>query len=276
MTMHKNKITILGSGTSTGIPMLGCECSVCTSTNPFNKRLRTSIYVQTSKGNRFLVDTTPDLRTQLLRENIKHIDFVFITHDHADHVHGIDDLRPLCFIAPSKSIDIYVHEGTQSYLEKTFPYIFKPSEVFSKERPPLGGGIPNLKLHTLDITKNINIKGDEFQFYLLPHGHTKTLGIQHQKFAYLIDCHEIPKNCIQSLKNDKLDLLMIDCLRLTPGHKSHLWVEKTFDYIRQIQPKSVALIHMNHEIDHEIITKMASEAFDFPVYPVFDGQTLEY
>jgi len=272
----KNKLTILGSGTSTGIPMLGCSCAVCKSENPKNKRLRTSILIETSNGNRFLVDTTPDLRAQLLNNKTSHIDFAFITHAHADHTHGIDDLRPLTFIAPNKSIDIYANQETSQALTRTFPYIFKADEIFSKDRPPLGGGIPRLNLNPLDVTQTLNVRGDKFDFHTLPHGYTNTLGIQHENLAYFIDCHEIPQSSIDKLKKEKVDLLIIDCVLLTPGHKSHLWVEKTFDYIRQIKPKRAALIHMNHELDHDNLAKMANDSFDFPVFPVFDGQILEY
>ncbi len=276
MKKNKNRLTVLGSGTSTGIPMLGCSCSVCTSKDPKNKRLRTSIFIETINGNSFLVDTTPDLRTQLLKNKISSVDCVFITHSHADHVHGIDDLRPLCFKSPDKSIDIFTLSDTNKNLKDTFPYIFKSDEIYTKDKPPLGGGIPRLTLNIVDDSKELIINNDRFDFHLLPHGYTTTLGIENNGLAYLIDCHEIPQKVIEQLKRKNIELLIIDCVLLTPGHKSHLWVEKAFEYIRQIQPKRAGLIHMNHELDHEKLLKMAKETFDFPVFPLFDGQVLEY
>lgn len=267
----KNKLTILGSGTSTGIPMIGCNCSVCTSSIKENHRLRTSVYIETSKGSSIIIDTTPDLRYQLLRNKINKVDFAFITHDHADHIHGIDDLRPLTFPPNGKSIPIYTYDKCVAQLTQKFPYIFKPHE----QKSNIGGGIPRLSLERVNIgVKNI-ICGEEFEFLLLNHGHTQTLGIIHEKMAYIIDCHELTKDQIKYLKDRELELLILDCVTNTE-HKTHLWQERSFEYISQIAPKQCGLIHMNHNLDHQQLKKDSENAFSFPVFPTFDSQILYY
>ncbi len=271
MTKNKNKLTILGSGTSTGIPMIGCKCSVCNSPLKENHRLRSSIHLETVKGSSIIVDTTPDLRHQLLRHEINKVDLAFITHDHADHTHGIDDLRPLTFPPHGKSIPIYTYSECAAQLTKKFSYIFKAHE----QLPNIGGGIPRLHLQTVEIgTKNI-INGEEFEFLLLNHGHTQTLGIIHQKMAYIIDCHELTDDQINYLRDKELDLLILDCVT-DRVHKTHLWQERSFEYISRISPKECGLIHMNHTLEHEQLKTDAKKAFSFPVYPTFDSQILYY
>jgi phosphoribosyl 1,2-cyclic phosphate phosphodiesterase len=274
----RNTLTILGSGTSVGIPMVGCECSVCSSTNTKDKRLRTSILLNTKNDKSILIDTTPDLRYQLLRENVKNIDAAIITHDHADHVHGIDDLRPLCF-NPPKTIPIIAETNCSEILKTSFPYIFKASEMFSKERPVLGGGIPDLQLKVLDIKpgelKALDVEGEEITFFLLPHGYTSSLGIIHEDFAYIADCFKVPDNIVDELSKRSLSYLLINCLQ-EKSHETHLTVEKSFRYIDQIKPKEAGLVHMNHELSHDYLEKKAEEHFQFQVAPVYDGQIIEY
>ena len=172
-----NKVLILGSGTSTGIPIPGCDCKVCQSTNPKNKRMRTSIILKVEDLNNteplsFLIDTTPDLRQGLLNHNIKKIDACIITHTHADHLHGIDDLRPLCFGPPPKTIPLYTSEKFSEEIKSRFPYIFGDQA----KQPQLGGGIPRLITKTIDFTQTINkahLNGVAFDFFLFPHGHVQ-------------------------------------------------------------------------------------------------------
>lgn len=271
MNTIKNKLTVLGSGTSTGIPMVGCDCSVCTSKLKENTRLRCSVFIETAKGCSILIDTTPDLRQQLLGHNINKIDFVFITHDHADHTHGIDDLRPLTFPPNGSSIPIYTYRECAAQLTHKFPYIFKANQ----RKPNIGGGIPRLTLESLDTDKVNKIHSEEFEFLLLDHGHTQTLGIIHGKMAYIIDCHQLTDQQIQTLRDRELDLLIIDCVT-NVEHKTHLWQERCFDYISQIAPKECGLIHMNHNLEHEQLKNDALKAFTFPVFPTFDSQVLYY
>lgn len=272
----KTKINILGSGTSTGVPLLGCTCSVCTSDNPKNKRLRTSFYLQTKNGNHILIDTTPDLRTQLLRANIKTVDHTIITHDHADHVHGIDDLRPFCFGPPARSLPVYTHPECEQAMITRFPYIFEKG-YFNEKKPVLGGGVPKLNMNTLKADgSEEEIGGDKFKFYLLPHGHHKSLGIVHGKLGIFIDCSTIPSSVVAELKGN-IDLLIIDCVK-TGQHKTHLTTEKAFKLIKEISPKRAGLIHMGHRLDHNQLGELCRDEFkDHPtdVFVTYDTMHLE-
>lgn len=272
---NTNTITILGSGTSTGIPMLGCRCNVCLSKDSHDKRLRTSVLITTSSGKNILVDTTPDLRTQALRASITQVDATIITHDHADHVHGIDDLRPLCFGPPPKEIPVYAMSDTKTQLEKKFPYIFKRDTYFSKEKPILGGGIPQLNLNEVKINFSSKVADEDFYFFSLPHGHTNSLGFYHQGLLYIIDCQEIPEQVLKDLQQFNIDLLIIDCVK-SGQHSTHLTFEKASEYIKQIKPKRAGLIHMGHGLGHEQLKKMCDEIKGFEVFPTFDGQILKY
>lgn len=275
--MNKNTITILGTGTSTGVPTVGCQCRVCTSTNPKNKRFRTSIYLETAGGKRIIVDTTPDLRSQLLQNNICDVDAAIITHDHADHVHGIDDLRPYCFIG-NKTIPIYTSRYYMEQLTSRFPYIFS-DKVYTDDRPVLGGGIPRLTLQEIfpseSKVQSNKILDEEFKFFNFPHGYGKTLGFIHGKFGYIIDCHEIPENILQIYQAAKLDVLILDCLKRVP-HQTHLSLSQTQSYLERIDAKFTGLIHMAHDFDHEELAQEMQQKYGKKVAPLFDTQKLEY
>jgi phosphoribosyl 1,2-cyclic phosphate phosphodiesterase len=273
----KTKINILGSGTSTGVPLLGCSCSVCTSDNPKNKRLRTSFYLQTKKGNHILIDTTPDMRTQLLRANIKTVDHTIITHDHADHVHGIDDLRAFCFGPPPRSIPVYTHSECNEALVTRFPYIFE-KDYFNESKPVLGGGVPKLHMNLLKADgSEEEIAGDKFKFYLLPHGHHKSLGIVHGKLAIFIDCNTIPTPIVEELAKERIDLLIIDCVK-EGVHKTHLTTRTAFELIKRISPKRAGLIHMGHGLDHNYLEELCRTEFrdhSTDVFVTYDTMHLE-
>ncbi len=267
----RNQIQILGSGTSTGIPIIGCDCPVCHSSDPKDKRLRTSAYLTTSKGHKFLIDAGPDLRAQFLREKLHELDAVFITHTHADHVHGIDDLRALCF-KNKKNIPVFTHHIAAQELREKFPYIFMREKLFSSERPVLGGGIPLLDL--FEIPGEHPLVGDDFEFTLLPHGYFKTMGITHSKMTYFTDVASVPSETLDHLRKKQLDLFIIDCLRVSP-HQTHLHLEKSLEYAKYVNAKLTGLIHFSHDFFHEELeSKLASE--NFKVRPLFDGEHLFY
>ncbi len=263
-----NTITILGSGTSTGIPMIGCYCSVCKSTFKKNKRLRTSIHIKTKEGNSFLIDTGPDLRTQLLTYKINKIDAVIMTHDHADHLHGIDDLRPLNFGPDGKVIPVYTFGDCAKKIRRRFDYIFK-------EKNPMAGSKPMINLLNVNNKGPTDVEGEEFYFYLVPHGPFKSMGFRYKKFAYFVDCSEIPETLIEELKKQRLEILILDCVQKRP-HKTHLYLEKCFSLIKRISPKSCGLIHMNHELEHKWLEKECKKHFGKSVFPLFDGQKLKF
>lgn len=267
---NKNSLIILGSGTSTGVPIIGCNCVVCTSLDNRDQRLRTSVFIKTKRGKNILVDTTPDLRTQLLRSQLTQVDFVIITHEHADHLHGLDDLRPLGFGPPKKEIPIYSTSTVKNLIENRFEYIFK-----KRATPALGGGIPNLRVEAINIGQKQIIEGEEFHFFTYPHGLCETLGFIHDGFAYIVDCNEIPANLMQFLIEQKLHLLIIDCLQ-RHDHSTHLTVKKSFDYIGKIGAQRSGLIHMSHDLLHSDLASMANKSYGNYVFPVFDQQILYY
>ena len=270
MEINNNEVVALGTGTSTGIPMIGCHCKVCRSDNQKNKRLRTSILLRTAAKKNVLVDTTPDLRTQFLNNNIHHCDACIITHEHADHVHGIDDLRPLTF-GEGNSIPIYTYKNCADHLKDKFPYIFHTQKHF-QNKTILGGGIPKLDLKI--VGNKCEIAGDEFEFYQLPHGHTKTLSFIHKKFAYAVDCKTIPNDWIQRLGQAELDLFILDCVKSTP-HQTHLHMEAALKIAKKFGAKKTGLIHMGHELEHEQMLKELSE-LEIDIFPLYDGQVLTY
>lgn len=267
-----NSVYVLGTGTSTGVPTLGCSCSVCLSNIPKNKRLRSSIVIRTKAGKNILVDTTPDLRTQLLSNNITDIDSAIITHEHADHTHGIDDLRPFCFFK-NHPISVYTSQSCGGILEEKFPYIFDVKNFF-KDKKILGGGVPKLELYKLNEGEHI-IEGTKFNFFALPHGHITTLGFCTGKFAYIVDCNSIPNNIIQFLKRQKLELLIIDCLR-TKKHETHLHLDLSLKYAQEIGALQTGLTHLSHEFDHDKLTKLLEESTQMTVFPLYDNQVLSY
>lgn len=275
-SQNKNIVTALGTGTSTGIPLLGCGCSVCHSLDHRDQRLRTSIYITTAKGKHILVDTTPDLRTQLLNNKISTVDFVIITHDHADHIHGIDDLRPLTFLPFKKSIPVYADESIKKNLERRFDYIFAPG---AQDKIYLGGGIPRLTLHQVELNKELTIQDEKFIFFTYPHGQGETMGFVHDKLAYLVDCTDVPESVINFLKSRQIDLLIIDCLQ-RHAHATHLTVEKCFKAISAISPKKAGLIHMGHDLSHAHLTTLAQGEFPsnqpISVFPLYDHQKVAY
>lgn len=267
-----NQVTLLGTGTSTGVPILGCSCSVCQSNDPRNKRLRTSAIIQTSNGQKILIDASPDLRTQLLREKVMDMDGVIITHEHADHTHGMDDLRPFGF-KKNASLPVFTSQESSHDLSRKFPYIFQTESVF-KEKPILGGGIPKLHFETVQEGKAM-ILGEEFEFFSLPHGHSETLGFTHRGMGYFTDCREIPTRILEALKAKKLEVLLIDCLRYTP-HSTHLHLDLTLEYVEKISPSRAALIHLGHEIDYrEILTRLRTRGIE-NVTPSYDGMSFYY
>jgi phosphoribosyl 1,2-cyclic phosphate phosphodiesterase len=230
--------------------------------------MRTSILLQSEKGKSILVDTTPDLRTQCLNNQIESIDAVIITHDHADHLHGIDDLRPFNFRPNGKVIPLYTFGDCAKTIKNNFAYIFK-------EKDPRAGSKPQIEIREVDFDKPVSISGEEFQFFLLPHGPFSSMGFKYHTFAYLIDCSDVPENIILLLKKEKLEILILDCVQIRP-HKTHLYLEKSFELIKKIRPKTCGLIHMNHELEHRWLQKECKRRFKFPVFPVFDGQKLKF
>lgn len=230
------EIVILGSGTSTGIPVVGCRCAVCRSLDPRNQRTRCSALLRCA-GRNLLIDTSTDLRQQALREDIRHVDAVFYTHSHADHVHGIDDLRG--FNVPGeKTIPLYADPDTLTSLRKNFNYIFGQSQA--------SGHIPKLSLHPVDGP--VRLFGLEMIPVPLHHGSRMATGYRCGPIAYLTDCNGIPDSSLALL--DDLELLILDGLRFKP-HPTHFNIPEAVSTAQLIGAKQTLLTHLSHDVDHQ-------------------------
>lgn len=271
----KNKLTILGSGTSTGIPIIACPCQVCASDNPLDKRTRMSILLQTASQHNILVDTSPDMRHQMLRENITHLDAVIITHAHADHIHGMDDLRAFTY-GRTEPLKVYTNKATAIALKSKFDYIFEPHKVY-KDGKTLGGEVAKLEIIELTSGTSHRICGEDFYIEELPHGNIQTISFIHQSFAYLTDCAEIPTPYLQKLSEHKLSLMLLDCAAQKP-HKTHLHYDQSLIYATQINAKRTGLIHISHAFSHnQLNSQFAQDMSDsIEAFVTYDSQKLHY
>jgi len=249
------KIIVLGSGTSTGVPVIGCNCKVCTSQNPKNKRLRASILVQQGENN-ILVDTSTDLRAQCLAYGVKRIDAVLYTHTHADHLYGVDELRIFNFIQHSK-IPIYGSEETIESIKRTFPYLF--TDVF------YGGGKPYLIPNV--INGNLELFGIRITPVEIMHGDLPIFGYRFHDFAYITDVSEIPDDSKELLK--ELKILIIGALRHEP-HPTHFTIEQAIRAIEELKPGKAFLTHLGHSVDHEELIK----SLPANIEPAYDGMEI--
>ncbi len=227
------KITLLGTGTSQGVPIIGCNCEVCSSTDPRDNRLRTSAFIETD-GTRILIDTGPDLRMQLLRQKITSVDAILVTHEHKDHLAGLDDIRPIYF-KQKAPINIYAMQRVLNVIRKDFDYAFK-------EHPY--PGVPSFLLHPVrydEFTVNdVKIQPIQIHHLTLP-----ILGYRIGKIAYLTDASFVPDSELKHLKD--LELLVINALRIKK-HYSHFNLEQALHFIETVKPKHAVLTHVSHEM----------------------------
>ncbi len=239
------KITVLGSGTSVGVPTIGCHCAVCTSSDPRDNRLRPSILIS-YEGRNVLVDTTPDFRTQALRAAIERIDAILITHSHADHLMGLDDVRPFNF-RQSGSIPIYAAPDTMAAVRRCFPYIFDGAERNTN--------VPKLDARTLDGS-TIDLFGLQFLPVPIWHGKQTIYGFRFGAAAYLTDHSEIPETSLEMLHD--LDVLFLDALRYKP-HPTHSTVDRSLATVERLKPKRAFFTHICHDLGHERAESMLPE-----------------
>ncbi len=249
------KITILGSGTSTGVPMVGCYCPVCTSDNPRDKRTRASILIRYNERT-VLIDTSTDLREQALRHHIRRIDAVLFSHAHADHVNGIDDLRGFHFIH-REIIPCYASRETLETLQSGFSYIFNEHEG--------SGYSPLLVAH--EISEPVELFGNVVVPIPLLHGKTLSLGYRIGNFAYLTDCSAIPESSFELLQG--LELLIIDGLRWTE-HPFHFNIAGAIAAAGQIKAPRTVLTHLTHQIAYSEECKLPP-GFEF----AYDGMEFD-
>ncbi|MBK9164431.1 MAG: MBL fold metallo-hydrolase [Acidobacteria bacterium] len=230
------RLTFLGTGTSTGVPSIACDCETCLSEDPRDKRLRVSVLIE-HEGVSILVDTSSDFRQQALRANIRRLDAVLITHCHVDHVFGLDDIRPLNFrYGP---MPIFANDIAWTDLRRIFQYIFQPTH--------LGGGLPQLIPHMVFNGSPFCIGKVEVTPLEVIHGKLPVIAYRFNDFAYATDLKTIPQESLDGLRG--LDVLVLDCVRIKP-HTTHLNLEEALAYIDELKPRKAYLTHLNHDILH--------------------------
>ena len=231
------KISFLGTGTSTGVPTVGCHCRVCTSDNPKNKRLRQSVKIEA--GDKFaVIDTTPDFRLQLLRDPIPRLDFILFTHSHSDHMMGLDDIRPFNF-RQREAIHAYANPMTAKAMRRAFSYIWNESQV--------GGGKPQLELH--EVEGPFDHDGIRVVPIPVTHGDWTIYGYRLGDFAYITDTNGIPDSSMRLLEGVKI--LALDGLRPAPKHPTHFTIDEAVACAQRIAAQETYLIHLTHEVDHD-------------------------
>jgi phosphoribosyl 1,2-cyclic phosphate phosphodiesterase len=230
------RVTVLGSGTSNGVPVIGCDCAVCQSTDPRDKRTRPSIVVEVG-DRRVLVDTTPELRLQLVREGIRTVDAVVFTHEHADHIYGLDDVRVFS-MRSGKPVPVYGPARTLAAIRRAFAYVFA-------EEPMTGGGRPQLEL--IQIDGAFEPGGIAFEPIEVWHGSTPINAYRIGDFAYVTDVNRIEPASMERLRG--LRVLILDALRERP-HPTHYSVAEALEVIADLRPDQAYLTHICHDMGH--------------------------
>jgi phosphoribosyl 1,2-cyclic phosphate phosphodiesterase len=235
----RGQMILLGTGTSIGVPVIGCGCPTCASDNPRNNRLRCSLVLGLAEGN-LLVDTTPDLRTQLLREKIGIIHATLFTHDHADHVFGLDDLRLFPYYL-GHPMPVYCEEQVEARIRKSFDY------AFVAEAQNYAGGVPQIEFHRI-TTEPFSLLAERVTPIRLEHGRTAVLGFRFGNVAYCTDTHRIPPESWPLLAG--LDVLILDALR-TKSHPTHFSLAEAVDVARRVGARRTYFTHMSHDLEHD-------------------------
>lgn len=252
------KVTILGCGSSGGVPLIGNDWGACDPTNPKNRRSRVSVLVEEGDAV-LLIDTSPDMRQQLLDANVKKISAVLYTHAHADHCHGIDDLRSVNWMT-QKPMPIYGDQSTLKELEERFPYVFKGSSVpghFYK---------PSVEPHV--VKGPFHIEGVEVVPFRQDHGYGHTMGFRFKNFAYTTDAHSLDDAAFAALVGVKI--WVVDCVREQP-HPTHSHLAQSLVWIERVKPQYAYLTHMNQSLDYETLKRQLPSG----VEPAYDGLVFE-
>ena len=250
------QLVLLGVGSSAGTPVVGCGCATCMSTNPKNKRTRCSAALTLPGGEVVLIDTGPDLRQQSLRENLNRVDAVLYTHTHADHLHGIDDLRAFCQIQRAQ-IPLYGNQAAMEHIANKFAYTLREAGNF--------WDLPILSINQIEGT--FQLFGTTITPIPVKHGRSDILGYRIGNMAYMTDVSEIPQTSLALLEG--LDVLLLDCLRYEP-HPTHINLEQSLAYASLINARKTYMIHMTHEMEFEALSQQLPPS----VYVGFDGLKL--
>ena len=255
--MHAT-LTVLGSGTSMGVPTIGCDCAVCRSLDPRDRRTRPSVMIGYN-GRHVIIDSTPDFREQALREKITQLDAVLYTHTHADHILGIDDLRPLTYRHKPGKLPLYATPRDCEFLRNMFRYIFDAKYKF--------GGLAQVDLQPIEGP--VELFGARFEPLTVIHGDAPILGFRFGSAAYLTDHSEVPAETLEKLRG--LDILFLDALRYTP-HPTHSTVEQSLKIVDTVKPKRTFFTHICHDLPHEA----TNAALPMGVRLAYDGMKLEF
>ncbi len=252
------KVTILGTGTSQGVPVIGCDCVVCQSNDPKDKRRRVSILIE-KKDTTVLIDCGPDFRCQMLDQQISSLDAVVLSHEHTDHMMGLDDLRPLMFKA-KKPMAIYALHRVIADVEKRFAYAFEPSPY---------PGVPRFEMNSVDYFDSIRVGSLDIHLMKIMHGKLPILGFRVENFAYLTDVKTIPTTTLKGLEG--LDTLVLSALH-EYDHHAHLTLQEAIDYSSKIGAKRTYFTHMSHYMGlHERV----NQRLPSDIKLAYDGQILK-
>ncbi|MCE5228415.1 MBL fold metallo-hydrolase [bacterium] len=255
---HTIKIRVLGSGTSMGVPVIGCKCPVCTSNDPHNKRLRSSISIAVDSRH-ILIDCSIDFREQMLRWPMPRIDALLLTHTHADHVNGIDDIRSYNYMQQGP-IPVFTSAHSIEDIRRRFPHCFNPMQK--------GGGVPQLDLNEITAGKPFDAAGIEVMPLRVMHGRLPILGFRIGRFAYMTDCSGIPEQTEELLEG--VDTLIISALRHRP-HETHFCLAQSLEASQKLGVRRAFFTHIADELDHEKTNR------DLPDWArlLYDGQVIE-
>ena len=251
------EMVIMGTGTSIGVPVVGCRCSVCMSDNPRNRRMRSGVLIRAPHGE-MIIDAGPELRLQLVRERATLIRAAIFTHSHADHIMGIDDLRIFGFQLDD-SVPLYCEEIVEQQIRQTFSYAFSDPSTHAHKY-----AAPRLRFERITEGQDFSLLGLNIRTIRLKHGELPILGFRIGNVAFCTDVSTIPADSREQLKN--LDVLVLNTLRHKP-HPTHLHLDAALNLIRQLQPRQAYLTHMSHELDYDELLK------ELPanVAPAYDG-----
>jgi phosphoribosyl 1,2-cyclic phosphate phosphodiesterase len=255
------RLTFLGTGTSFGVPQIGCDCAVCRSTDPRDKRTRSGAVLE-ADGSTILIDTPPELRLQLISSGFSRIDAVVYTHEHADHINGIDDLRVFS-VRQGKPLPLYGPAETLERLRSSFNYIFDDSV-----RPYEGTSKPRLTLHRTEPGQMVRIAGVDVLPLAFQHGDLRVFGYRFDRVAYITDIKEIPTAERELLRG--LDVLVLNALWWRP-HPTHLSIAEAIDTARELDARRTYLTHLTHETGHAELEAQLPAG----VFPAYDGLTVE-